>query len=262
MGVTISKGVLTPLSIVSITIGFISFAFTVGTFFRVVWVNVETMTQAPHEVHSYLTNLRTELLEERANIKVMRRLCKKNNRAMRKGYEGGSLYGIELDDVSLKTMGDAVKSLMKKFKDLESPFLEPGEEGIEGGHQRRKRSRSTSPYYQHSAYAPPEKGRGRSRNYHDGKREYEDDDDNAFWAQRTQYANFNLRRRLAWLTKKPQAQQLFETLTRVQVRRTARQVAGMTILMHEYGASTLLQEDMLRRIDDRMGKIVGIRRVE
>lgn len=260
MGIIISKTELSPFSTVTGIIGLLSFAFTVGTFVKVIWVNYETLTQAPHEVHSYLTNLRTELLEEKANIRVMRRLCKKNNRAMRR-EGGGSLYGIELDDVSLKTMGDTIKGLMKRFKDLEAPFLEPGEEGIAGQRRSSKRSRSNSPYYQHSAYAQPEKGRGRSRADQDGGRRDQDDDD-AFWAQRTQYANFTLGRRLAWLTRKAEAQQLFETLSRVQVRRTARQVAGMTLLMHEFGASTLQQEDMLRRIDDRMGKIVGIRRVE
>lgn len=260
MGITISRTELSPFSTVTGIIGLVSFAFTVGTFLRVVWVNFETMTQAQHEVHSYLTNLRTELLEEKANIKVMRRLCKKNNRAIRRGA-GGSLYGLELDDVSLKTMGDTVRTLMRKFKELEDPFLVPGENGIDGGPRRSsKRSRSTSPYYQHSAYALPEKGRGRSRADSDGGRREQDDDD-AFWAQRTQYASFNFKRRLAWLTRKADTQQLFETLTRVQVRRTARQVAGMTLLMHEFGASTLQQEDMLRRINDRMGNIVGLRRV-
>lgn len=262
MGIIISKTELSPFSTVTGIIGLLSFAFTVGTFVKVIWVNYETFVEAQHEVHGYLTNLRTELLEEKANIRVMRRLCKKNNRAMRRqGGGNGSLYGIELDDVSLKTMGDTVKSLMRKFKELEAPFLEPGEDGIDGHRRSSKRSRSNSPYYQHSAYAPTEKRRGRSNADDDGGRR-EQDDDEAFWAQRIQYCKFDMRRRFAWLTRKAEAQQLFETLSRVQVRRTARQVAGMTLLMHEFGASTLHQEDMLQRIDDRMGKIVGIRRVE
>lgn len=198
----------------------------------------------------------------------MRRMCKKNNRAKRRdGGGAGNLYGIELDDVSLKTMGDVVRRLMKKFKELEAPFLIPGEEGIDRGPRRSaaKRSRSISPYYQHSAYAPAEKkGRRRSGADSEGERrdQDDDDDDDAFWAQRTQYASFTFGKRLAWLTRKAEAQRLYETLTRVQVRRTARQVAGITILMHEYSASTSQQEEMLRRIDDRMAKIVGIRRVD
>jgi len=39
MGVVLSKSVLSPLSLVSVVVGFVGFAFTLGTFLKVLWVN-------------------------------------------------------------------------------------------------------------------------------------------------------------------------------------------------------------------------------
>ncbi|EME46582.1 hypothetical protein DOTSEDRAFT_70555 [Dothistroma septosporum NZE10] len=263
MGVVISKSTLNPLSFVSTIIGFVSFVFTLGTFVKVVWTNLETMSEASHEVHSYLTNLRTELLEERASIRIMRKQCKKYHR-LAKAEGGETLLGIELDNVTLKTMDDTIKQLMKRFKELERPFLLPGTAGIDGwkDHKHRRRTSSVSPYYEHSAYAsPPEKAARRQSGDDRGRPNEELADDEAFWAQRTQYADFNFSRRFAWLTKKSEAQGLFESLSRVQIRRIARQVGGISTQMHAYGSSTLQTMEAVRRMDERMNRIVGIRRV-
>jgi hypothetical protein len=264
---------LPTISIASIIIGFISFAFTIGTFLRVLWVNFETLGEAPHQVHSYLTNLRTELLEERANLRVMKKQSKKHYKLLHSSGRGGRVdSGVELDEVSLKTMSDTIKALIRRFKDVERPFLEPGEGGIDGDlnpRKRRRRSRSVSPY-EHSAYnSPPEKAHVRSR-YNNGRRDSSryadergiDSDEDAFWAQRTQYCNYTLWKRFAWLNKKTEAQNLFEALSRVQTRRIARQVGGLAVLVHEYGSGNRDMEEMIRRIDERMGRFVGVRRVD
>lgn len=82
------------------------------------------LTSSPHEVHAYLTNLRTELLEERASLKGMRKGMRKHRKTM--WYETGrSVVGMELDDITLKTMNDDLRHLIKRFKALERPFLEP-----------------------------------------------------------------------------------------------------------------------------------------
>lgn len=274
MGVVVSSpSPLSPFSLTTGIIGLVSFAFTVGTFLKVLWVNFETLGEAPHEVHAYLTNLRTELLEERASLRVMKKNCRRHHRLIDRGARGHRAdSGVELDEVTLKTMSDSVKHLIKRFKEMEKPFLEPGEHGISDAtnHQRnRRRSRSVSPYYNHSAYASPEKAGARSRTDHDrdarlpryANERYDDDDDDKYWAQRTRYADYGFAKRLKWLYKKPEAQQLTQTLTRVQVRRIARQVAAMNMVVHEYGGSTLEMEDMIRRIDDRMSRFVGVRRV-
>lgn len=276
MGVIISTSRTSPLSLVSTVIGFVSFAFTVATFLRIIWVNLETVTEAPHEVHGYLTNLRTEILEEEASIRTMRKQAKKYHRMMRRD-EAHPPIGMELDQVTLKTMSDQMKMLIREFKAVESPFLAPGSGGIDDRkkHRQRRRDSSASPYYEHSAYAsPPEKGGRRSRSRPERRRsrrareeklhedEEEEDDDERFWAQRVEYSSFSLRRRIIWIWKKPKAQDLFSTLSRVQVRRTARQVGGISYIVHEYGTKTIHMQDAVRRIEERMNTIVGVRRVD
>nr|POF17080.1 hypothetical protein CFP56_57895 [Quercus suber] len=261
MGVIISTTTLPPFSIVTGIIGLVSFAFTVGTFLKVVWANIETMLEAPHEVHGYLTNLRQELLEERSSLRYMRKMCRRHTRV-------GNV-GIDLDEVSLKTMSDTIRSLMKRFETIERPFLEPGEEGIKeithhnsGGakRDRRKRSRgdSASPYYTHSAYAPTEKGpRGRY-----GEEVYDEEEPaDPFWAQKTQYGQYSLVKRIKWIWYKPDAQSLMAALTRTQVRRIARQVGGMVMVNYESQKDTDDMHETVRRIDERMSRFVGVRRV-
>lgn len=230
-----------------------------------------------------LTNLRTELLEEKASIRIMRKQSKKWKKQVQ-AESGNNLVGMELDEVTLKTMGDSVKWLIKRFKELERPFLVDGSEGIMEDEKRRnrrsaggrRRNSSVSPYYEHSAYAPAPRhdedrngeknGRSRSRARHrrdDDEDNYINGDDNAdiFWAQRIQYCDFTFAKRFLWLRRKAEAQSLYESLTRVQIRRTARQVGGMSYLMHEYGDKSCQAELRLRRIEERLGNILGVRRV-
>ncbi|KAK4895310.1 hypothetical protein LTR27_006653 [Elasticomyces elasticus] len=261
MGVTISKTALSPLSAVSIAIGFISFAFTVATFVRVVLENLMTLGEAQHEV---------ELLEEQASLKIMKKNCRKHYKLVDRNGRGSRMdSGVELDEVSLKTMSDTIRYLIKRFKAIEKPFLEPGDRGIngDGQHRKRRRSRSVSPYDRSAYNSPPEKAHSRSRGDKGGPRlpRYADDpvdDEDAYWPVRTKYANYGLRKRLKWIYKKPEAQQLFEQLTRVQTRRIARQVGGLSVLIHEYGGASLEMEDMVRRMDERMSRFVGVRRIE
>lgn len=270
MGVVVSsQSATSPFFLSTGIIGIVSFAFTVGTFLRVVWVNLMTLSEAPHEVHTYLTNLRTELLEERANLRTMRKGMRKHRRQQADSQEGSPRIGLELDDVSLKTMGDVLRHLIKRFEALERPFLADGEHGIKDSAQNRKRARRRNssvspPQYEHAAYSsPPEKSRrGRRTN---NEREYSDDerdDEDAYRAQRTQYANFTLRKRFIWLHTKADVQQILDSVMRLQIRRIALQVGGMSLLMHEYGSCTVELNEAVRRIDERVGRVVGVRRVD
>lgn len=195
----------------------------------------------------------------------------RKHRRMTWEENGRSMVGMELDEVTLKTMNDSVRHLIRRFKDLEQPFLEPGELGIGDAvnHRKKGRRRNSSvspPHYDHAAYSsPPEKnGRSRARSNHDRDKDGVEDeiDEDAFWAQRTQYAQFTFKKRMVWLRKKAEAQDLMESLSRVQTRRIARQVGGMTVLMHEYGCGTMELNEAVRRIDERVSRVVGVRRVD
>ena len=273
MGIILSTTRYAPFSLVTGIIGLVSFVFTLTTWLRVLWGNFTTAGQAPHEVHAYLTNLRTELLEERASIRQMRKQCKRYRKHLRRD-SSDVLLETGLDDASLKTMADTIKYLIKQFKDLEKPFLAEGSQGIgdyekHERHRRRRRNESVSPYYEHSAYASPtdeKEDRARSRRRRSQQEQDNGDDDNddaeTFWAQRTQYKDFGLVCRFSWVKRKSQCQALFDTLSRVQIRRIARQVSGLSLLAYESGPRLERSEDVLRRIEDRLGNIVGIRRIE
>lgn len=263
MGIVVSTSSPTsPFFLTSGIIGFVSFAFTLGTFIKVVWENFETATEAEHEVHTYLTNLRQELLEERASIRLMKKHCRhtRKERGTRHNREIDSYIDAELDQQTLRTMSDAIKHLIKNFQYVEAPFLEPGEQGIQQASHRRSNKRrgeeSTSPYYTHSAYnSPPYEKRPRSQSR-------DRDDDDEFWPQRVTYSRFTWWKRMKWLRRKPNAQRLFEQLARLQTRRIARQVGGMAMVLHQYGGSLQEVDESINRIEDRLHRVVGVRRVE
>jgi hypothetical protein len=271
MGVAVSSPVqISAFSLISGIIGYIGFTFTIGTFLKVVWINVETVSEASTEIHEYLTTLRQELLEEKRSIKMMRQRCRRRERWRQQHSDVvdsglGSFRGLELDDVALKTTNDVIKRLIKQFKDIERPFLADGEDGIQGEKRHNKRRNSSaSPYYEHSAYASPSKddmrassnrrGRGATNDRHDSE-----DDEDRYWVQRVKYANLTMGRRIHWINAKPKAQGLFDRLTKVQIRRMSQQMAGLALLAHDHGNITLDIEERMRRVDDRIGRIVGVR---
>ncbi|KAM0720617.1 hypothetical protein Q7P37_004754 [Cladosporium fusiforme] len=182
MGLVVSSPTPTsPFFLISGIIGIVSFAFTLGTFIKVLWGNLTTLTEAPHEVHSYLTNLRQELLEERTSLKFLKKNSKRRQKSAgpRHSRDVEEYLDAALDSATIKTMSDAVRHFIKQFEELEKPFLEPGEEGIHHAVNRRSRRRgdSGSPYYTHEAYKNPSyEKRGRST--------ADDGDAENFWPQR------------------------------------------------------------------------------
>lgn len=259
MGITVSTTATSPFFLTTGIIGIVSFAFTLATFLKVVNENLATLTEAKHEVHSYLTNLRQELLEERTSLKFLRKSCKQRQKARDRQHSKlvEDYLDSQLDASTIKTMSDAVRHMIKQFQALEEPFLEPGEEGIRqmGSRRPRKRGESGSPYYTHEAYnSPSYEKRGRSAN--------EDDDDETFWPQRVRYCNFTLHKRLQWLRRKGKAQQLFEQLSRMQTRRTAQQVGGIALMMNDFAGTISRLDKSVAEIEDRVHRVVGIRRVD
>lgn len=202
----------------------------------------------------------------------MRKGIRKQQRWLRK--ESRSDVGHrELTEISMKTMSDDVRHLIRQFRQLEKPFLEDENDGIAAApshrtRARRRRSSTSPPGYGHPSYSsPPEKThervRSRARSNHDRDRHPDDEgDDEAYWAQRTVYADFTISRRLIWLRKKDRVQRLYETLSRVQIRRIALQVNGLMLILHENECNVCELGDTVRRIDERTGRIMGVRRVD
>jgi len=268
MGLVVSTTATSPFFLVSGIIGMVSFAFTLGTFFKVVWANLATLTEAKHEVHSYLTNLRQELLEERTSLKFLKKACKKRTRARDSRYSRDveDYLDLQLDAATIKTMSDAVRHMIRQFQTLEKPFLEPGEEGIQqatnssSNRRSRRRGHSSSPYYTHEAYRSPsyeKRARGPPNN-----EDYDDDDGDVFWPQRVRYCDFTLHKRFQWLRRKSDAQRLFGDLSRMQTRRTARQVGGIALMMNDFAGTLARVDGSLGGIEDRLQRVIGVRRVD
>ncbi|KAL6717039.1 hypothetical protein ACLMJK_004953 [Lecanora helva] len=113
---------LPTISLASIAVGFISFAFTFFTFLRVFWETILTLWSAPKQAKAYLDNLRSEILNERAYFKSALRRTKSRSRSIRRYHE---------DVVPLRVLNSTVKRIHRQFNTLESPFLAETPDKIE-----------------------------------------------------------------------------------------------------------------------------------
>lgn len=113
---------LAPISIASIIIGFISFTFTLAIWLHAFWDAFVTLGKAPQQVQDALSVLRQGLYEEREYLKRTRR---------RSQSHSGKAKSLYLEGGPQRVINDAVKDLIRDFKDLERPFLENLHEGRE-----------------------------------------------------------------------------------------------------------------------------------
>lgn len=255
MGVAVSShSALAPISLASTIIGFVSFAFTVTTWLRVFWQNLNTLFEAESEIHAYLSNLRIELWEERSSLRKIRKHNKDFGHSTH--GKGKGRTKLRLDDATLKSMQDIMRHLTRTFKRLEQPFLEPNPTPV-------RRRDPTDPYARESGGWEDDvkTARGARRHYRARRDEDDDDDDDEGWSG-MQYCNITLGKRFVWLRKRSEAISLMENLTRVQTRRIARQVGEISIALYEYGAIIEDVRDDTEAVSSRLNRIVGIRRVD
>ena len=105
---------LPTISVASIIVGFISFAFTFFTFVRVFWETILTLWSAPKQMRDYLDNLRLEILNERSYFRTALRRTRSRSRSIKRFHE----------DVSpLRILNSSVRRIHKAFNNLEKPFL-------------------------------------------------------------------------------------------------------------------------------------------
>jgi hypothetical protein len=162
MGVTISHTNYAPISLISASIGFVSFTFTLGTFLKVFWSNLGTFVAAPQEINDYLSSLKQGLLEERRHLRRSRRRLKsltrdgsrgtgarsgsddeyarryssngnsgnRKNGRVRGGKRGQMHFDRDIQSMrsygeheALRVMRVTLKDLIKSFRELEQPFL-------------------------------------------------------------------------------------------------------------------------------------------
>lgn len=217
MGISVSKTAqLAPISAVSSVIGFISFAFTLGTFVRVFWENIWTLFQAKSEIPVSCTLRRQLSLAKRQRsaawvMQGVARAAKFRNGRTRALAQHGcankrqdllgnlkqSLYEERdhlrrlrkycrhdaAEEASLELLYRAVKNMLKSFKTIEEPFI------LDNTVEKR-------PYSVHP---------GDAEDYYN-----------------TNYCEPSFYQRLIWIRRRGSVLAMFEKLARIQTRRIAR----------------------------------------
>ncbi|KAK8187211.1 hypothetical protein HDK77DRAFT_281644 [Phyllosticta capitalensis] len=269
MGVVLSTHTeLSPLSLISVCIGFVSFTFTVATFLRLSWENLQTIAAAGTQIPDFLGNLKQGLYEERAHLRKVRRFQRQrtsfvggsrsrprkrkgstNRYPNNNGYSSASekeVFGMRLDshavteakdihddDTSTRVMREAIRHLIRDFRELERPFLR---DDVEMG-----RSQSHDPHVRNGeGYAPS------------------DDED----YYKTEYRKAGFRERYLWLRKKGDVVEMMNTLARLETRRIAKEIGDACLIVKGVERDIQLMDDRVWGMEQRMARIVGIRRVD
>lgn len=240
-----SSSSLPAISEASITIGFISFAFTFFTFLRVFWSSILTMWAAPREIRGYLNNLRSELYDERDYFRTAMRDVRSKSRSNPRQ---------RVDCAPVRLMNDSVKSLLQRFRHLEAPFVERRfwdeeadmEKGVggEGGGEERG-----GPGDGALGAEPTYRGRGRGggggRHQHNHHRHSRIHSDTGNGSDVGVYAPMTFARRWDWLRSKDDVVTLADQVTRIQTRRIAFDTNNVLQTLHA-------MERQLRELDDRL----------
>lgn len=279
MGITISHTLFSPLSMVSSTIGFVSFAFTLGTFFKVFWSNLGTFGAAPQEIQDYLSSLKQGLLEERRHLRRVRRNIRhmrrdrshgpgaragsddhdgnysyKRNRGRKSGRKKGSRQmHFDRDIQSMRSTGESealqvlhvtVRDLIKSFRRVEHPFLK-----AEYQNQRSTRWSNNSHHLDPPATSPY----------------YSEDEASDMYATNRlghEYKKCGFKERWLWVKRKASVTRLSEVLNRVEVRRTAHEVGEVLSIVTNIGQDLEDMQETMYALEARLNRVVGVRRVE
>jgi hypothetical protein len=270
---------------VSTTIGFVSFAFTLGTFFKVFWSNLGTFGAAPQEIPDYLSSLKQGLLEERRHLRKVRRRLKsvhrdkshgpgarsgsddrdssygyKRSRGRKNGRRKapGSMH-FDRDIQSMRSPGESealqvmrvtVRDLIKSFRQIEYPFLKTEYQNQDSA----RWSNNSHPY------PPKEKGQHSAQYLQHS--EDEASDLHATNRLGHEYKNCGFKERWLWVRRKAFVTSLSETLNRVEVRRTAHEVGEVLSIVSNIGRDLEDMQDIVYALEGRLNRVVGVRRVE
>lgn len=261
-------------------IGFVSFAFTLGTFFKVFWSNLGTFGAAPKEIQDYLSSLKQGLLEERRHLRRVRKRLRSirrdkshgpgaksasddpdSNYGYKRGGRGrkhgrgkgpGAMH-FDRDIQSMRLAGESdalqvlrvtVRDLIKSFCQIEYPFLKP-EYQNQGSAQLSNNSTTPSGPLEKSPYYS------------------EDDVSDLHYTNRLghEYKKCSFKYRWIWLRRKASVINLSEVLNRVEVRRTAHEVGEVLSIVSNIGRDLEDMQEAMFALERRLNWVVGVRRV-
>ncbi|PSN67290.1 hypothetical protein BS50DRAFT_465539, partial [Corynespora cassiicola Philippines] len=278
MGVTISHTTLAPISLASTLIGFISFAFTLATFFNVFWSSLRTIHGAPSQINDYLSTLKQGLLQERRHLRRVRRRLRSSRRERshardrsrstddhhgsrhrgeptrsrsagdrRRRWAGGrGRMNFDRDMQSAHSAGESenLRIMRVAIRDMIREFR-----GIEYPFLKPEFQGQDSAHW--SANTPSEKGAYLAQY---GYARSEDEDEGLQRSNRlgSEYRKCGFRERWLWLRRKDSVISLSEGLSRVETRRTAHEVGVVTMMIGDIGRDLEDMRDVLDALQGRM----------
>lgn len=158
---------------------------------------------------------------------------------------------------ALRVMRVAIKDMIRSFRSLEYPFLRPEFQHLDSAHWSTNTPNSEKdPRYMQSPSRSP----------------YLDDDDdrevdmggalgktNRFGSE---YRSCGLKERWLWLRRKGDVITMSEGLSRIEVRRTAHEVGAVSMAVADIGRDVEGLCESIRRMEVRLNRVVGVRRVD
>ncbi|KAF2737201.1 hypothetical protein EJ04DRAFT_510548 [Polyplosphaeria fusca] len=281
MGVTVSHTTLAPVSLASTIIGFISFAFTIGTFLNVFWSSLQTIWGASSEIEDYLSNLKQGLLEERRHLRRVRRRLKSERKEARDSSQGhgrgrsrsgggGGRSGTRArrnsgagkhvhmnfdrdiqsqnsrgESASLRAMRLAIRDMIRSFRRLEHPFLKDEYQNMSSG-----------------TWSTTDPVNGKTYMNEADEEYYIDSHMQQSNRQGGEYKICGWKERWLWLRRKDGVVSLSEGLSRIETRRTAHEVDEVWMMMNDVGRDMERVVSAIEGLEDRLRRVVGVRRVD
>lgn len=155
---------------------------------------------------------------------------------------------------ALRVMRDAVKDMIRSFRQLEYPFLKPEFQNGDAAHWS-----TNTPAKEKSArylQSPP-------------RSPYQDDEDvdgeeglNRSNRLGTEYRTCGFRERWLWLHRKDDVVTMSEGLARIEVRRTAHEVGTVAAAVADIGRDVEDILESIQQMEGRLSRVIGVRRVE
>lgn len=185
-----------------------------------------------------LSTLAVELAEERLSLRELRR-----HERVSGPFSVDLASGPTLDIAAIASLQSSLRRLTKQFQIVEEPFLATPEEVEARRAHRRRRLRRHSD------------GGEKSKS---GEEYLEDD------AIRMEdlYEAKTLGQKWKWLHSRAEVNKLIEYVSKLQTRRIATQVAEIACMLHSYKQTMDDVRKSAIATEDRMSRVVGMRRVD
>jgi hypothetical protein len=152
---------------------------------------------------------------------------------------------------SVRVMRTTMRDMIRSFRRIECPFLKPEYQSGDSAHW--------------STNTPSEKATSYAHPYSYGANDEDEEDAQGLGCSNrfgNEYKNCGLKERWMWLRREQDVVGLSESLSRVEIRRTAYEVRHVMTMVCDIGRDVEDVRDAVGWMEGRMNRVVGIRRVD